>query len=762
MKRNLVALASALAIGCGAMWGVPACPDPGTVYQPDGTPVAVMLHGDEFMNFLTTADGYTVVKNSSGIYTYAELGADGSLQPGHIAASDASMRDASTKVYLMGVQKYLAPAPTATGVEMSADRSRMAVQPGQRGLYDYKKFKGLVILAEYTDCAFSRTDADSLFTDMVTKKDYDGYMSTGTIPSRVPYTGSVRDYFRDNSHGVFEPDFDVVGPVKVNYSQYYVNQTTNARTLIKAVCEAANDIVDFSKYDTDNDGVVDMFYVIFAGGGSNFSGNDERLIWPHAWNLTNPVIDGVKLNRYACSTELYGNPNSKRIDGIGTICHEFSHVLGLMDEYDTDYTTNGQSHDPGYWSVMAGGSYLNYAITPCGYSMLQRWQSGFAVPKELTAPGSYSLADIDESNTGYRLSLPYRADEYWLMENRRKTGNKWNCYLPGEGMLVFRVDSTAPAYWTANKINAYSSHNYYEMVRAYNTTNTSDLSSDPFPGTRGVTELTPTTSPALVAWNREEPNYGLTDIKEDTDGIISFTLKEMEAIDTRMEDWEDITTEGSYDVRVAGKVGRWTFENASVEAPGSAFCSGTKALGLVKGSTATVGPVYGKMKSVQFTITNSAMRGAYFQLLYQDSVGNWISLYNTSNVGNISLAAGTSATHTFIIPEKVRKNMHLRLKISSGDSSSKIWMDDFATRMIKDDEYVGVIGNEISERGLNWSVDASELRVYGEEGTRVEVYGITGIRVAGGIISGGVAVFARPASGAYILTAPGMSKKVVI
>lgn len=763
MNKHLLSLTAALALTAGAAWGVPACPEPGTVMQPDGTTLTVYLHGDEFMNFLTTVDGYTIVRNDKGIYTYAMLDDRGNLVAGQIAASDPSGRTTSTNVYLSGVEKYLSPSPSATALEMQADRAKFGVAPGQKGLYDYKKFKGLVILAQYNDCAFTRTDTDSIFTNMVTKKNYDGFMSNSAIPAKISYTGSVRDYFYDNSCGMFDPDFDVVGPVTIPYSQYYAQQTTNARTVVQAACTAADAEVDFSKYDTDGDGVVDMFYVIFAGGGSNFSGNDTRLIWPHAWSLSYPIIDGVRLYRYACSTELYGRPASKKIDGIGTICHEFSHVLGLMDEYDTDYSTNGQSQHPGDWSVMASGSYLNYGITPCGYSLLQRCQSGFTKPILLKEKGIYELSDIDSTNSGYRLSLPYRNNEYWLLENRRKTGNKWNSYLPGEGMLVFRVDSTNPTYWTNNKINAYSNHNYYELVRAYNPAGTKDLSSDPFPGTANITSLTPSTTPALVAWNNEEPLFGLYDITQKSNGNISFTLKEMEELDTRLEDWEEIVTATANDTRVKGNVARWDFENATVETPASGHGNGQKALGMVKSSSALVGPINGQTKTVAFTISNSAARGAYFQLQYKDENGNWIALYNTDGTSNISLGSQSKLTPTFLIPEGVRKNMTLRVRISQGDSSKKIYLDDFTTRMIVDDEYLRIDSPFVSPgENLKWTRQGSELIVSAADGSEVRLYSIQGSLISSSKANCGIARLPIPASGLYLLCSEGKTIKVIL
>ena len=171
---------------------------------------------------------------------------------------------------------------------------------------------------------------------MVNQEGYSGY-------DNEQYTGSVFDYFKDNSCGKFQPQFDIVGPYTIDYSQYSANGVENQEALVNAAVDAADPYVDYSQYDGDNDGYVDMVFFVFAGYGSNFNGNDSRLFWPHRyyvikdqWYVTK---DGIRLWDYASSTELYGwtnHPETVHLDGIGSFCHEFSHVLGLFDFYDSD------------------------------------------------------------------------------------------------------------------------------------------------------------------------------------------------------------------------------------------------------------------------------------------------------------------------------------------------------------------------------------------------------------------------------------------
>ena len=510
---------------------VPAHKKPIQVTQPDGTTVTIQLHGDEWMHFNTTADGYSVVKNQQGYYVYAEK-KNGELKATNVVAHDATKRKADEVTFLKNVKKYQAPemseevAATKKKVEQQQRETlakRRAAASQRAAQYDYNNFKGLVILVQFNDKEFSRDDYATIANDMMNQENYTGY-------DNEVYTGSVRDYFSDNSNGQFKPEFDVYGPYTVNYSQYDGESKTNK--ILVAALNAADADIDYSQYDRDGNGYVDMIYFLIAGNGSNYSGNDSRLYWPHRSCITenNHYMhrDGVILWDYASSVELSGwtsQPSTVVIDGIGTICHEFSHVLGLPDFYDTDYEgSGGQSNDPGDWSVMSGGSYFNDGRSPVGYSLYERYCVGFTESiEDITQTGDYTLEPLANSQKGYCLNTPESA-EYFLLENRQRNMFKWDAYLPGDGMLVHRVDYTNESVWWNNKINADPSHNYYELVRADGAKGSAS-SSDAFPGTKKVHELTNGTSPAnLKTWTGKNNQYGLFNIQQTAARDITFTV----------------------------------------------------------------------------------------------------------------------------------------------------------------------------------------------------------------------------------------------
>ncbi|MBO7590219.1 MAG: M6 family metalloprotease domain-containing protein [Prevotella sp.] len=514
-----------------SMMAVPANRKAVNVTQPDGTTVTIQLLGDEWQHFNTTTDGYSVVKNQQGYYVYAEK-KNGELKATQMVAHNAQERKANEQAFLQNMKKYQAPDMTPAIANMKKRVEAIGAQRRAQGnrATNYENFKGLIVLIQYNDKEFSREDYPTIANNMVNQENYTGFDNNQR-------TGSVRDYFTDNSEGKFQPQFDVVGPYTVNYSQYD-GRNNSSQILVDAI-NAANPDIDFSQYDGDGDGIVDLVFFILAGNGANYGGNDENLWWPHRavifdeekYNTgKNPYIykDGVLLWDYASSTELCGwtqQPSTVKIDGIGTICHEFSHVLGLPDFYDADYEgSGGQSNDPGDWSLMASGSYLNNSNTPIGYSLYERYMAGFIDDIEtISQPGNYTLEPLANNQKGYRLNTP-ESKEFFVMENRQKNAFKWDAYLPGDGMLVHRVDLSNEGIWQANKVNADPEHNYYELLRADGVKGGASAS-DPFPGSKNVHELTNVSSPYnLKTWTGKDNQFGVFNIQKTTDGNITFTI----------------------------------------------------------------------------------------------------------------------------------------------------------------------------------------------------------------------------------------------
>ena len=665
MKKSVMLIM--LGLLCLAARAIPADPTPIKVAQPDGSMLTVVLHGDEFFHFTTTEDGYTVVKNAAGYYTYARLSGD-RLVAGDRIARDQSQRTAADLSALAGIPKGLTSQQQyRAGMQQLNRRNSAMRRVGADGRMDYDNFRGLIILVNYSDKKFSMPDVNAFYDDMVNTHDYTGYVLNNR---RVNMTGSVRDYFYDNSNQIFDPHFDVVGPVDVPFSCRYPGGTDHADEVFHSALDLVDDSIDFRDYDSDGDGYVDMVFFLVAGLSSNYSGNDQSLLWPHMFYLYwAPPHDGMYFGLYACSTEIAGwQSYYSDVNGIGTFCHEFGHVLGLPDLYDTDYTGGGgESNHPGEWSIMAGGSGNNFGRNPVGYSLYERYALGFTQPEVLNEVGKYEMQALDASNKGLRLNT-LNPDEYFLIENRQP--GKWDRFLPGYGMLVARVDSTDANVWEQNTVNCRPSHMYYELLRADFAGRES--ASDPFPGTSGVTSITNFTTPSLLTWDKSFNEFNILGIAEN-DGLISFELVRDTAIMSIVEDFENmpVTTDMAAK-NVPGVFATWNFSKSAVSSPGEGECDGSRAVAMKRPSMiSTAAPLSVKPLAVSYTVYNPTTGAANFKLTYSlDNGETWMDPLNAV----LTVDGGSKASTTINLPTDAR--IMLRINQTAGNANRYCYLDN--------------------------------------------------------------------------------------
>ncbi len=661
----------------------PAHPHPVTISQPDGTSLTLKLVGDEFYHFNTTADGYTLLQNKEGYYVYAQQQGE-NIVPSQVVAHDASQRNAAEQAFVSKLPKHLTTTPSVKRAQkLRATRDGQAKEEQ----FDYTKFKGLVVLINYTDRQFNLSDANAFYDDMLNTHNYTGFSINNRWQS---CPGSVRDYFYDNSNGMFDPHFDVLGPVNVDYTCTTPQGSSNASGIFKAALDAVDDEVDFSQYDTDGDSFVDMVFFIVAGYSASYSGNNNDYLWPHKYVLINPATysyydyDNVYIGTYACSTEIYGweSYGYTMPAGIGTICHEFSHVLGLPDFYDTDYGANGQSNHPDDWDVMAGGSHSNYGRIPVGYSIFERYALGFAQPTEITTTGNYTLRNVATHNEGYILRTPVD-NEYFIMENRQQSG-KWDQALPGHGMLVARVDSTNADVWWSNSVNDDPRHNYYEIVRAGNGNGASG--SDPFPGTAGVTEITNVSTPSLLTWGGVFNPYNILNIQENG-GIITFEVKSEDEITSIVEDFEAMSV-GTPSEPLKGNFATWSFTKSTVAAPGAGKCNGEHAASMVTPSAVSMEtPIGINLYTMNVTFFNPTTTEAKYKLYYRTSPDSaWVD----AKLDDVFVPSRSQATVNWSVG-KFGKAM-FRIQQYAGSKTAKTYIDDITFYCIRETGDVNLDG----------------------------------------------------------------------
>ncbi len=453
-KSTLIVLFSFIAV---AAFAIPANPYPVSFRQADGSMLTIRLHGDEFSHYATTADGYVVFRNEDGNYVYAERSTDGELVPSKVIAKDVAQRSKSDLAFLKAYKPHENFGEKAKQKAKAAQEATLKSE-GQAGkVYPNTGApRGLVILVNFADLKFTVPNARENFTRMLNEE---GYSDNGAF-------GSARDYFKESSMGKFAPIFDVFGPYDLPKGMStYGGETSNARAMVVDACRLAfENGVNFANYDVDNDGLVDNVFVYYAGFNQAET-DDQSEVWPHRYNVdgfTN-VYNGKIVYDYACTSERTAvrdtsAPNPYRMCGIGTFCHEFSHVLGLPDLYNA--STGGQAiYDH---TIMDYGGYSAAGKCPPTYSAYERFASGWLTPKVLKTPADVvDLAPLNTSNEAYVFSStdfnmsPNAPNPtiYYFIENRQQTG--FDRYLPGHGLLFWHVLYNRYA-WSINRVNQYA------------------------------------------------------------------------------------------------------------------------------------------------------------------------------------------------------------------------------------------------------------------------------------------------------------------
>ena len=423
-KIGLLIVLSALV--CAA-WAVPARRGGIVKTQPDGSQITVYQHGDEHFRWITNEKGEWLKIDEDGFYKVTK------------ALSSEEVR----------AKQMAAPSRVAQAQKVA---SPLNIAP-----------RGLVILVNFQDVTFetSKAEIDSMLTGKNYTRDYSyNYNGKNYV---VSSEGSAWKYFYDSSNGHYDPQFDVVGPVMVSKNMAYYGKNVNdfdaaPWTMVKEACQLVDDSVDFQQYDNDHDGYVDFVYVIYAGYGEA-DGGDKNTIWPHSYWLLDAGItckmDGKYVDLYACGNEM--DSYTDHHTGIGTFCHEFSHVLGLPDLYET--TGYGTHKTIGAWSILDYGPYSNDGNTPPAYSAYERFFMGWLIPRLIVDAENVELEELQKSNSALLISSSDQHNligndpkptTFYMLENRQQVG--WDEYLPGHGMMLTKVQFSSNT-WLDNSVN---------------------------------------------------------------------------------------------------------------------------------------------------------------------------------------------------------------------------------------------------------------------------------------------------------------------
>ena len=516
-----------LLLSCAlAAVAVPAKPGWHTLKQSDGTELKIQAVGNAFNHALLTTDGLMVARGVDGDFYYISsltgLTAVRAHEPNQRTASENAFISAQRSHLTM--QKKEMPKLGSQPLRATGGSNADADVPAQGSR------KVPIILVEYQDKRFKNTREQIIQA-----------MLTGNT--------SVQQYFRDQSNGKYDPDFEVFGiyTLSQNRQAYGGNNSSGddkgLGLMVTEACQmAAADGVSFNRFDTNSDNYCDVVIVIYAGvGEAQASYSVPNAVWPCNWNLQSasyygmggngafrPSGSNVYVNNFAVFNEVHGSSdNGSTIDGIGTFCHEFGHCLGLPDFYDTNY---GGHYGMGYWDIMDTGCYADDTYTPVGYSAYEKVFMGW-LNYVIPTPGLYYTLPIwnqknEETDKALILQSDINSNEFFIIENRRQQG--WDRYLPAQGLLIHHITYSA-SRWQANTPNNQNIQ-LVTIMPADNTLSTNNENGDTWPR-NNKTEFTDNSTPAaklnMTASGNISGNAGylgkpVTEMVINNDGTASF------------------------------------------------------------------------------------------------------------------------------------------------------------------------------------------------------------------------------------------------
>lgn len=526
MKHSVKFFLSCLLIGIlinMACYAVPA-------YRPkikvtvEGGEVYIQLCGDESCKYAITEDGYTILRDSIG-WIYARQDDKGNVVPSKYRLVHRSKEDTELKNFLRSINKGLVPSVDKKNIygcqrqQITPKGTLKSIRPvvGER--------RALIILMQFADKKFSkkREDFEALFNEV-------HYNADGAI-------GSVYDYYKEMSYGQLDLRSDIIGPYTSRHGMAYYGRNSsygggdnNPEALFEEALEYALSEVDFTRYDSDNDGYIDNIHIIFAGYGEEADASSDA-IWSHQMTFYQPIqVQSLYVDRYSCSPELRGNKGNG-ITRIGAVCHEIGHALGAMDFYDTDYGKSGEYYGTGEWDIMAQGSWNDEGVNPADFNPYVKVVNFGWTNPSVVLDSEMSVDSIVKIGPNVICQINSKNGlDYFLVENTRRKGTFNSAH--GEGMMIYHIGENIDEKSKTNSINATypqecypvcaSAQSPYPSVGSAASFGNINSNGCPYPGSSGNTEFSNDSYPAAWDCRKDYIGISLMDISEDEEGNITF------------------------------------------------------------------------------------------------------------------------------------------------------------------------------------------------------------------------------------------------
>jgi M6 family metalloprotease-like protein len=633
--------------------------------QPDGTEIQLWGEGDEFRAVFETLDGYTVTFDPARkTYFYATVSADGTK----LLAADLEVGKGNPQA--LGLMKHVRIAPEAARLEARDrfERWDLGLEVTQRwestkrqrrqyeaaaaggpivmsppGFTTTGQKMGLCLLIDFNDDPATVPQASIL--DFCNGDGYSGYNNNG----------SVKQYFLDNSNNLLVYSNTVTAYVRMVKPKSYYNDTSkdsgaqaremilDAIAILKAKPNYDTEILPtFSDLTVDGSGSIAACNVYYAGGNG---GSWTYGLWPHSWALASPQelsSGGKKIYRYQVTN--IGNTLE-----LGTFCHENGHMLcGYPDIYDYEYDSRGGA---GGFCLMNSGGHGHNPSQICAYL---KYASGWGTTVEMSALMSVDAVcvatpGLEGFNRFYRYAKPSVATEYFLFENRQRSGR--DAGIPASGIAIWHIDERGDRDDQSLAYN--TEHNNYEctLVQADNQwhfqgdVNDGDVNDLYYSGNAAASytgEFLDTSTPSARWWDGSESKLEAREFSASGE-TMTFSLKARPPamLTTGALPPGRVGTYYAYTMGAAGGVPPYAWQLVSGSLPSGlalnadGFISGLPDVETTANFSLAVAGANGKATTNQFSLLIRPVFGAPFSETFESGgvlPDGWLQEFVTNSV----------------------------------------------------------------------------------------------------------------------------------
>lgn len=304
--------------------------------------------------------------------------------------------------------------------------SRVIDMEAEKTYYAVTDVKALVVPVDFTDYPASSLPKgadgtiDELEKAVFGEAEDTSWQSLRSYYEAVSFgkckiSGTVTDWFHTNvsaaqfANGAnFGPDHKYKGAKKEYATQelaYAISQEYFGEGKL-----------DMDDYDANKDGVIDSIIMIYSAPHHSVPGAnvDQDTFWAYCWSVSG--AKGGAYRYFWCSYAFFEEGQ----DGVEetklncrTLIHEFGHVIGAPDYYDTDYNQNPEGKQ---YSPLGGIDMMDHNVGD--HNSFTKANYGWVTPYIVEGNADITINSTTDTGDFIIVPMPGKWYEYGDKENR--------------------------------------------------------------------------------------------------------------------------------------------------------------------------------------------------------------------------------------------------------------------------------------------------------------------------------------------------------